>query len=386
LEQDGNLPPVILPQLIRSHNKKESCITLRNGSEILYGGMDQRGTDGEAWFNSLDFGTIAVDQAEELTEDEYSLLGGRLRHPSQPVQQAILACNPKGKSHWLYRRFFIEKARERVLIRSKTKDNIFLPKPYLARLSRFTGPYYQRFVEGEWVDMEGLVYGNFDPLLHIIDRKPIPSGWALFWSVDFGYAQPYCAQLWAIKGDYPIDWDKPKLPVDIPKGSMLLAREIYYSHRTGDLHADRMVRIAAPNLVESTVCDWDAEGRSFLEKVGYGTECAFKEIEVGIQAMMLRIGNYTSPNDGKYVVPTLYIMDGALDELDERLQTDPATGKRRNVPVCTSDEFGFYGWPTDRAGNPKKTEVPADEFNHGMDTARYAVVRTDGYGSDGWIG
>lgn len=389
LERDGDLPPVIPPQLILQHHKKDAVITLRTDppSEILYGGMDQKGSDGEAWYNSIDFGAVAVDQAEEITEDDYSLLQGRLRHPTQPVQQTLLACNPKGKAHWLYKRFFMDRSTGgKVVVKSKTLDNIYLPKTYLSRLSKFTGPYYQRFILGEWVDTEGLVYENFDPLLHIIPPSPIPTDWTRFWAVDFGYAQPFCAGLWAVKGEYPEDWNKKKLPKDVPEGSMLLVKEIYYSKRLVSEHATRMFEIAPPHEVDEAVCDWDADGRATLEQEGYSAATAYKSIEDGLQVVMYRVGNYTDPTTGKYIVPTMYSYEDALDQYDNKLTVDPKTGKRKNVPTCTAEEFGFYQWPTDRDGNPKKTEVPEDRFNHGMDMTRYAVARIDGHYGYAWIG
>ena len=379
LEPDGNLPPVIPPSMIKQHHKRDAIITLRTNppSEIMYGGMDQRGADGEAWFNSLDFGAIAVDQAEELTEDDVSMLEGRLRHPTQPVQQLLLVVNPKGRSHHLYKRFFIDKTRSRVVIQSNTYDNTFLPKSYLNRLSRFTGPFYERFVLGKWVDLEGLVYPNFDPLIHVLPRVPTPDTWERFWAVDFGYTAPYCAQLWTIKDDYPADWTHKKLR--IPKGSMVMTDEIYHTRRIVAHHSMRMRKLADKEKAPFAVCDWDAEDRATLMQEGqYSVIQAYKEIETGLQYMTFRLGNYNNPNTGEYIIPTMYFMDDALDERDNSLTIDPITGKEKNAPVCTTDEFGFYSWPVDRQGQPKKSEKPADEDNHGMDAGRYAVAHLDG--------
>lgn len=380
LEPDGDLPPVIPPRLIQQHHKRDSIITLRTNppSEIMYGGMDQRGADGEAWFNSLDFGAIAVDQAEELSDDDLSLLEGRLRHPAQPVQQLLLVCNPKGRSHHLYKRFFVEKSNARVVIQSNTYDNTFLPRSYLHRLARFTGPFFDRFVLGKWVDLEGLVYPNFDPLVHVLDRMPLPDTWDRFWTVDFGYTAPYCAQLWAVKDEYPEDWPHRRIK-GVPKGSMIMTDEIYHTRRIVAHHAMRMRRIADKRIAPFAVCDWDAEDRATLMEEGhYSTIQAFKDIQSGLQYMTFRLGNYEDPNTGEYVAPTMYFLDGALDERDNSLTIDPITGKEKHAPVCTVDEFGYYSWPVDRTGNPKKSEIPADEFNHGMDAGRYGVAHLDG--------
>jgi hypothetical protein len=191
LDGDGSLPPAVPPDFVAVHNKFEHTVYLRNGSEIIYGGL-RSSSKSQDWFNSLNLGGVAVDQAEELSQEEWQLLEGRLRQDVDMLEQRQIvgACNPRHPGHWIYQRFFIEKPTGTHLIKTKTLDNPHLPDDYIARLNRFTGRFYERFVLGEWVGMEGLVYPEFDPNANVTtDADYSADGGPILWGCDDGYAE-----------------------------------------------------------------------------------------------------------------------------------------------------------------------------------------------------
>ena len=74
------------------------------------------------------------------------------------------SCNPESPGHWFYREW-IEKAREKKALRLQfaMTDNPGLSQEVLERYATlFEGTFYRRFVLGEWVAAEGVIYDFFD--------------------------------------------------------------------------------------------------------------------------------------------------------------------------------------------------------------------------------
>ena len=167
-------------ELIADYNKSERLVTLLNGSQILFGGLDD-----PLKLGSLELGWAGIDEAIESTEDDWKMLEGRLRLPGVP-HVMMAATNPGPPAHYLYRMFFAEHRGE--VYQAGTLENPELPADYIARLGEFEGTYYDRYVLGKWVGMEGLVYSAFDERVCRIPRFEIPKEWPIYVGHDFGDA------------------------------------------------------------------------------------------------------------------------------------------------------------------------------------------------------
>src|SRR3546814_17004871 len=64
-----------------------------------------------------------------------------------------------------------------------------------------TGVQRQRLLDGRWVAAEGIIWPEFDPAVHLVDRFDIPDDWTRYWTVDFGYIHTFVAQWWAVDPD-----------------------------------------------------------------------------------------------------------------------------------------------------------------------------------------
>lgn len=137
-----------------------------NGSRIYIGGIDK---PSRALSAERDF--IYVNQAEELTEDEWETLLTRCtgRAGNMPFGMLFGDCNPAGANHWIKLR-----ARDRTLrlLESTHEDNPRLfnldtgeiteaGKRTLKVLDSLTGARKERLRFGKWVSPEGLVYSEF---------------------------------------------------------------------------------------------------------------------------------------------------------------------------------------------------------------------------------
>lgn len=134
-------------------------ITFRNGSQILFAGLD----DVEKLKSIFDVTGIWIEEASEVLESDFNQLDIRLRTQCPYYLQFIITFNPISITHWLKRRFFdldISDATERENFRALTrthestyKDNRFLRPEAIRTLENFkyTDPYYYRvYCLGEW--------------------------------------------------------------------------------------------------------------------------------------------------------------------------------------------------------------------------------------------
>jgi hypothetical protein len=89
------------------HNKSDKVIKIHGGGEIVYFGLDEpAGQPAARKIGSLSLTGCAVDEAEELSESDWTALRGRVSVdvPGLP-QQLYGATNPGPPSHHLARRF-----------------------------------------------------------------------------------------------------------------------------------------------------------------------------------------------------------------------------------------------------------------------------------------
>jgi phage terminase large subunit len=111
-----------------------------SGSEIIFVGLD----DVEKLKSIYDITGIWVEEASEITEQDFNQLDIRLRTAFPHYLQIILTFNPITAQHWLKRRFW-DKQDPRALTHESTyKDNRFLPQDAIDTLLAFkdTDPYY----------------------------------------------------------------------------------------------------------------------------------------------------------------------------------------------------------------------------------------------------
>jgi PBSX family phage terminase large subunit len=313
-----------------------------NGSAVILGGMDKASK-----IMSTEYDMVYVQEATELTEDDWEALTTRLRYGRMPYQQLLADTNPDTPHHWLAGRC---DRGATVKLQSLHTDNPLLYDDdgtltadgarYIAKLQALTGVRYQRLYLGRWVAAEGVIYEHFDSQVHVVDPFPIPSDWTRWWSVDFGFVHPFVFQWWA----------------EDPDGKLYLYRELYRTRRTVDEHA---ADVAAYSKAEppprAVICDHDAEGRATLEnELGVGTVKADKRVLEGIDAVQTRL------RDRRVLLLR-----------DCRVYPDPDLAEQHK-PTCTAEEIPGYVWADYRT-----KEGPVKEQDDGCDAMRYMVAQRD---------
>ena len=322
-----------------------------NGSRIVVGGMDKA-----TRIMSSEYDIIYVQEAIELTLDDWEALTTRLRNGVMPYQQLIADTNPSTPTHWLKIR--VNEGRT-TLLDTRHEDNPLYYREdgtrtekgeaYISKLDSLTGVRKLRLKDGLWVAAEGLIYEEWDPVVHVVDRFEIPFEWTRYWTIDFGYTNPFVLQRWA----------------EDPDGKLYLYAEQYHTKKTVDQHAAELlaqIKDADGNWLEpkprAVICDHDAEGRATFEKeVGLSTQPANKKVLDGIQAVQKRLREQS-----------IVLL------LDSVMQRDQALNNARK-PCSTEEEIAGYIWDVGAGKNPKEQPLKIDD--HGCDALRYLVAEKE---------
>ncbi len=130
-------------------NTSDMRITFANGSEILFAGLD----DVEKLKSIYDITGIWIEEASEITEEDFAQLDIRLRTVFPHYLQMILSFNPISITHWLKRRFFDTPDERARTHRSTYRDNRFLTTEAVRTLEAFKDTdeyYYTVYCLGEW--------------------------------------------------------------------------------------------------------------------------------------------------------------------------------------------------------------------------------------------
>lgn len=148
-------------------NNSNMIITLPNGSEIIFLGLD----DETKLLSISGITCVFVEEVFEVPKDIVEQLNLRLRGGSKN-KQILMAWNPININSWLYS-FTKNLPEDAIYIHSTFRDNPFLDAQYIKQLENLykTNPAKARvFCDGEWgVNPEGLVLTNwtkqeFDPM------------------------------------------------------------------------------------------------------------------------------------------------------------------------------------------------------------------------------
>lgn len=331
-------------------------------SVIVVGGMDD-----PSKVLSTEYDLIYVNEATELSVNEWEELSFRLRAMAGPFDQMVADCNPESPHHWLYKRFIAGRAPGRRVPGEPTSyPTTHHENPgyydwrrrawtenglrYLRRLGAATGIRKARKFEGKWVSAEGAVYA-YDPDVHTWrgGRRDVPRAWPRVWGIDWGKRVPTALGVWAV--------DPDQRPV--------LTREVYQTHLRPDVLGRRArgwVEGGEEPAPRAIVCDYDIGAEDykgqFERASGLPLTLADKaDRDKGIQEAQSLFD--VDPETGR---PGIYFCAGTLDHDPDPALVDSA------LPTCLIEELVGYVWDA----NQLKDE-PIGVNDHAMDMLRYVV-------------
>lgn len=307
-------------------NLSNYTITLPNGSVFLFKGMD----DPEKIKSITDITDVWVEEATELSEDEFTQLDLRLR-ARVPSLQLIVSFNPVSKVNWVYRKWFDDQAdydrAATMILKTTHKDNRFLPPEYVAALeekAKSNPTYYRIYALGEFCSLSKLVFNHWS--IEQFDHAAING--ALCIGLDFGFVNDPSALVASV-----LDEAAKRLYVFKEWGS------------TNKTNAELASIIEALGFGKSLIVADAAEPKSIEEIRRKGVR-KIRACEKGPDSIIHGI---------------------------QRLQQYEIVVH----PSCTGliTELENYSWQKDRKSG-EYINKPVDEFNHYIDALRYSLQCT----------
>ncbi len=237
-------------------------------------------------------------------------------------------CNPSHPHHWFYTEWIQKAAAKNALVLHFTMaDNPSLSADVRRRYETlYSGVFYRRFVLGEWVAAEGLVYPFFSEQEHLCTAPATCDRYYI--SCDYGTVNPASFGLWGHRG-----------------GVWYRMREYYYSskregaQKTDEEYYRALEALAGDLPVSAVVCDPSAA--SFM-------------------TCIRRHGRFR-------VIPAVNQVTDGIRRVADALRE--GTVKIDRCCADTIREFALYRWD-DHAVR----DQPVKENDHAMDDIRYFVA------------
>lgn len=155
------------PGVPNEMNKSELFTTLPGGSEIWFGGLDDK--ERTEKILGTEFASILLNECSQIPYSSRNMAVTRLaqrvidRATGQPLRlKMYYDCNPPSKGHWAYKLFRLHQdpndkkpvnPDDYAYFKINPRDNIEnLPPEYIKTLESMPARLRKRFLEGEWSD------------------------------------------------------------------------------------------------------------------------------------------------------------------------------------------------------------------------------------------
>ena len=288
----------------------------------IIGADDERA---ESKIRGATFSGAYCDELSILPESVFKMLISRCAMGKAKI---FATTNPDSPSHWV-KKDFLENNPDVKYWDFFLEDNPKLKqdeKDYLHR--QYKGVWFQRFIEGKWVQAEGAIYASLD----IIDYAPIlPEYWIV--GVDYGTTNPFSMVLVGVsKKSYPNIW---------------VANEYYFDSR---VHQRQKTDIEyAQDLIEFT-------SNKAISAIYVDPSAASFKVELQKQGVQNVYDALNEVNDGIRCVSAMM-----------------AGGTLKICRNCTHLIKEMQGYVWDVKSYKTGIEKPLKENDHACDALRYAI-------------
>ena len=322
-----------------SYNGRDQKYTFWNGSSVIFRALvGSNPTAMREAIKSYNCGFIVLEEVTSIPEETVGDLLGR-RREGAGSRRIYATCNPDTPEHYLYD-WFVRDPREGFrMVTSNTYDNPYLPEDYIRAMEVLYGggEKARRYLRGEWVAMQGMVFPDFERQTHLfreIRRETqIVSRWG---GLDFGGSNPHC-MLWAAQDD---------------KGYVYVQKEWYKAAAP----LSEVASVLKSDPVATIYCDHDYTDRLTLER------------DFGVRGLT------KAKKDKMRGISTL-----------EQFLRPPAEGRPPKLRIHEScknliRELGNYRWAQGTDSRDPGNE-PIKKDDHAIDALRYLLYTK--FGRDG---
>jgi len=176
------------------YNGSDRIFTFSNGSRIELGYLS---CDSDTLrYQGQEYDIIAIDEATQITEYQFSTLKGCLRGVGNYPRRMYLTCNPGGVGHAWVKRLFVdlkyrdgERSEDYKFIRASVYDNSVLMNndpDYLKNLESLPDKLREAWLYGRWDIFEGQFFPEFSREKQVISSAQL-TGAVYFGAMDYGF-------------------------------------------------------------------------------------------------------------------------------------------------------------------------------------------------------
>ena len=327
-----NVIKPLLPMLKGLYSVKEkrsdNLVIISKGKKknyfYIFGGKDESSQD------LIQGITLAGVMLDEVALMPRSFVEQALGRCSMTGSRYWFNCNPDTPYHWFYTEWILQAEQKRVLYLHFTMDdNLTLSEAKKKEYHTiYSGNYLARYVLGQWVAAEGLVYPNFDKATCVV---PTESRYytRYYVSVDYGTLNPFSAGLWGYLN-----------------GTWYRIKELYYDGRTSRRQKT------------------DTEYYNDLVEFIGGLPVISIIIDPSAASFIVEIENHRR-----------YAVDKAKNDVLDGIRFTSSCIQQHKImfnDCCenTFKEFASYVWDTETSQKTGKDTV-VKQFDHAMDDIRY---------------
>jgi phage terminase large subunit len=299
-----------------------TMIWKENGSQFMFSGLD----DVEKLKSIEGVTSIWAEEATELLQEDFEQLDLRLRGNHGCLKQITLTLNPISEQHWIKKIFFDDPIDGVFTLKTTYLDNAFIDDEYkmvMENKKKSNPRYYKIYCLGDWGTADGLIFQ--DVTTRLIREEEI-SQLDCIQGLDFGYTNDPTAfnqsfidtknkKLYVYDGFYQKGMSNNAIAEKIKK--MLLHRH----HTTAD----------------------SSEPKS-IDAIKYK----------GVRIAGAKKGKDSINSGIDFLLDYEIIVNAHLVEF--------------------MTEFNNYSWAIDKKTN-KTINKPVDDFNHFIDSLRYATEK-----------
>lgn len=303
----------------------------------IFGGKD------ESSFMLIQGRTFAGVLLDEVALMPQSFVNQALARCSVDGAKFWFSCNPSNPQHWFYTEW-VQKAKEHkaLYLHFEMRDNPSLSEETLHRYeTMYSGVFYQRYILGQWVSADGVIYDMFNKEQHVIPTGSVETSGDIYVSSDYGIQNATVFLLWQ-KETHGNRW--------------ICINEYYYSGR--DNHYQKTVAEHVQGLIQILPTFRDTDGNE------YATPPKQIIVDPSASALIVELRR-----NKLHVVEAKNDVKSGIDDVSTMLRNNLLAIN----DCCTNTiaEFGIYSW--DEKATERGEDAPLKENDHAMDAVRYFV-------------
>ena len=307
-----------------------TMIWKETGSQFMFSGLD----DVEKLKSIEGVTSIWVEEATELNQEDFEQLDLRLRGEFGCLKQIIMTFNPISEQHWIKKIFFDSPIQGVFTLKTTYLDNAFIDDEYkmVMENKKVTNPrFYNIYALGNWGTAEGLIFQNVTQrLIREEEIKDLDS----IQGLDFGYTND------------PSAFNQSFIDI---KNKKLFIYDGFYQKGMSNNAITAKIKEMLLHRHQTTADSSEPKSIDAIKHKGVRIVGALKgkdSINTGIDFLL------------DYEI----VLNAHLVEF--------------------MTEFNNYSWAIDKKTN-KTTNKPVDDFNHFIDSLRYATEKYHSKGKRG---